>query len=142
MTQLFLIAQIAGRTVAIDSADIVSVVDIGVVVPVPRAASGVSGLTALRSRVVTVIDTRILLGDPDGTIKGGRAVVGKVEGHHYAWLVDAVEDVVAFDVGPVASGLALDGAWLSAARGIVERDGAPILVIDLRALLPAVAVAA
>ena len=59
--QLFLIAHIAGRGVAIDSAQVESVVDIGAVTPTPRAAPHIRGLAALRSRVVTVIDAGRIL---------------------------------------------------------------------------------
>ena len=48
MSDLFLIAHLAGRAVAIDSAQVESVVDIGEIVPVPRAGAQVRGLAALR----------------------------------------------------------------------------------------------
>ena len=51
MPQLFLIAQIAGRAVAIESGQVESVVDIGAVVPVPCADHQVRGLAALRGTV-------------------------------------------------------------------------------------------
>ena len=50
MSGLFLIAHIAGRAVAIDSAQVESVVDIGTVVPVPRAAAQVLGLAGITMR--------------------------------------------------------------------------------------------
>ena len=62
MSGLFLIAHLAGRAVAIDSAQVDSVVDIGTIVPVPRADAQVRGLAALRSRVVTEIDPRAAIG--------------------------------------------------------------------------------
>lgn len=135
MSTLFLIAHIAGRAVAIDSAQVESVVDIGTVVPVPRAARQVLGLAALRSRVVTVIDTRAALGLPSDA-EAKRAVITLVDGQHYAVLVDSLEDVAPFDLLPLSSGIVLDGGWRATGCGIVERDGEPILAIDLRALLP------
>jgi purine-binding chemotaxis protein CheW len=136
MSHLYLIAQIAGRTVAIDSDQVESVVDIGEVTAVPRASRHVRGLAALRSRVVTVVDTQSALG-LDGDSQARRAVITHVEGHHYALLVDALDDVAPFDLLPLASGVALDAAWRNAGRGIVERDGEPILAIDLASLVPA-----
>lgn len=136
---LFLIAQIAGRTVAIESTQVESVVDIGTVVPVPRAERQVRGLTALRSRVVTVIDTRTALGLPPGQIDATRAVITIVDGHHYAILVDALEDVAPFDLLPLSSGIVLDKGWRAVGRGLVERSGEPILAIALDALIPGVA---
>jgi purine-binding chemotaxis protein CheW len=95
MAHLYLIAQIAGRPVAIDSDQVESVVDIGEVTAVPRASGHVRGLAALRSRVVTVVDTQSALGFPTpSTAK--RAVITRVEGHHYALLVDALDDVAPF----------------------------------------------
>jgi len=134
MTGLFLIAQLAGRTVAIDSAHVESVVDIGTIVPVPRAGVQVRGLAALRSRVVTVIDPRPLI--DEGVSAGNRAVIVRVDGHHYAILVDALDDIAPFDIRPLASGVVLDGAWRRIGCGTIERDGAPILTIDVRALVP------
>lgn len=135
MAHLYLIAQIAGRAVAIDSDQVESVVDIGEVTAVPRASEHVRGLAALRSRVVTVVDTQSALGIPGGS-QAKRAVITHVEGHHYALLVDALDDVAPFDLLPLASGVALDAAWRNAGRGIVERDGEPILAIDLASLVP------
>ena len=136
MSHLYLIAQIAGRAVAIDSDQVESVVDIGEVTAVPRASEHVRGLAALRSRVVTVVDTQSALGLQGGG-QAKRAVITHVEGHHYALLVDALDDVAPFELLPLASGVALDAAWRSAGRGIVERDGEPILAIDLASLVPA-----
>lgn len=142
MAHLYLIAQIAGRTVAIDSDQVESVVDIGEVTAIPRAAEHVRGLAALRSRVVTVVDTQSALGLEPSGVEARRAVITLIDGHHYALLVDALDDVAPFDLLPLAGGVALNSAWRAAGRGIVERDGEPILAIDLASLVPGHAVAA
>jgi purine-binding chemotaxis protein CheW len=136
MSHLYLIAQIAGRAVAIDSDQVESVVDIGEVTRVPRVAEQVRGLAALRSRVVTVVDTQAALGLDPASEDVRRAVITRVDGHHYALLVDALDDVAPFDLLPLASGVTLDRGWRAAGRGVVERDGEPILAIDLAALIP------
>lgn len=141
MSRLFLIAHVAGRTVAIQSQQVESVVDIGEVTAVPHVPAMVRGLAALRSRVVTVIDTRMALGlaGDDGA---SRAVIVNADGHHYAMLVDALDDVSPFELQPLANGVALDAAWRGIALGLVTRDGEPVLAIDLAALIPTVAIAA
>jgi len=141
MADLFLIAEIAGRPVAIASDQVESVVDIGEVVPVPRADARVRGLAALRSRVVTVIDTRAVLGLNGGDMQS-RAVITAIEGHHYAVLVDALEDVTPCALQPLAGGIVLDPAWRPIGCGIVELGGEPVLAIELRAMIPGLAVAA
>ena len=142
MADLFLIAEIAGRPVAIASDQVESVVDIGGIVPVPRADRRVRGLAALRSRVVTVIDTRAVLGlDPD-TSAASRAVITAIDGHHYAILVDALEDVTPCALQPLAGGIVLCPGWQSVGCGIVELGGEPVLAIDLRAMVPGLAAAA
>ena len=135
MSHLYLIAQIAGRAVAIDSNQVESVVDIGEVTAVPLASEHVRGLAALRSRVVTVVDTQSALGMVGESV-ARRAVITRVEGYHYAMLVDALDDVAPFDLLPMAGGVALDPAWRAAGRGVVEREGEPILAIDLTSLVP------
>lgn len=140
--RLYLIAHIAGRAVAIDASQVDSVVDIGTIVPVPRAAPQVIGLAALRSRVVTVIDSRAALDLPSGDSASGRAAITQIDGQHYAVLVDAVEDVALFDLLPLSSGIVLGGKWGAAGCGLIERQGDAVLVIDLRTLIPNVGVLA
>ena len=91
--ELFLIAHIAGRGVAIETAQVESVVDIADTVAVPRAEAAIRGLVALRSRVVTVIDTGTALGLDPTPAESCRAVITRIDGHHYAILVDSLEDV-------------------------------------------------
>lgn len=142
MPDLFLIAEIAGRPVAIASDQVESVVDIGDIVPVPRADAWVRGLAALRSKVVTVIDTRAVLGLAGDGNGQSRAVITVIDGHHYAILVDALEDVTPCALQPLSGGIVLDAGWRPLGQGIVELAGEPVLAIDLRAMVPGLAAAA
>ena len=142
MADLFLIARIGDRPVAIASDQVESVVDIGEIVAVPRADVRVRGLAALRSKVVTVIDTRAVLGLAPGSKTQGRAVITVIEGHAYAILVDALEDVTPCALQPLAGGITLCAGWRAIGSGIVELDGEPVLAIDLRAMIPGLAAAA
>ena len=136
MNVLFLIAEVAGRAVAIDTHHIDAVVDLPDVVAIPRTDAAIRGLAALRSRVVTVIDTALALGLAPMPATTRRAVTARLDGHTYGFLVDALEDVASFEPQPLSSGLALDRGWRTAGRGLIERDGEAILILDLAALVP------
>lgn len=135
MAELFLLATIVGQEVAIRSKHVESVVDINAVTPVPRTSRAVRGLAALRSRVVTVIDTVIALDDAVPDTVRRRAVVTEVEGHHYALLVDTLDDATWFVPRPLTAGLMPGAAWASIADGMIERDGRPVLILDLPAIV-------
>lgn len=138
MTDLFLLAHVAGRAIAIAGAQVESVVDLGDVVTAPGAGRAVRGLAALRSRVVTVVDTAVALGLPPLPAATRRAVITRLDGHDYAMLVDGLEDVAPFAVQPLANTAALLGGWAAAGTGLIERDGEPVLILDLARLVPLV----
>lgn len=133
---LYLIARIAGRSVAFPARDVDSVIDLGPVVPAPRAAPGVVGIAALRSRVATVIDPRAALGLAAIGERPVRAVVGAVDGHLYALLVEALEDVAEYQATPLPPGVVLDGGWAEVGDTLIDRAGEPVLVVALARLLP------
>ena len=58
MNELLLIVSIAGSRVALPAAAVESVVELDALISVPRAPDHLAGLSALRSRVLTVIDCR------------------------------------------------------------------------------------
>lgn len=136
MTVLFLIAAVAGRRVAIDALHVDAVVEVPDIVAIPRAPPEITGLTALRSRVVTVVDTAATLGLTAAACPSPRAITTRIDDHGYGFLVDGVEDVASFEPQPLTLGLALDAHWQRAARGLIERDGEAILIVDLAALVP------
>ncbi|HEY0627408.1 MAG TPA: chemotaxis protein CheW [Allosphingosinicella sp.] len=136
MTELLLIVTIAGERVAIPAADVESVVELEGLTPVPRAARHVAGLSALRSRVLTVIDCFASLELGRASEKDLReAIVVEADGHPYALIVDSVEDVVETngEVRPVRT--TLSGGWRRVAKGMVEAEGDLLLLIDTQALL-------
>jgi purine-binding chemotaxis protein CheW len=127
---LYLIARIADETVALPAGEIGSVVEVDQVAPVPRVPPHVAGLFALRSRVLTVIDTRtsLELGAVDRDAQA-TAVIVECEGHSYALLVDEVEDVI--EAGqPESCPALLPASWRRAARGTIRRGDDAILLID------------
>ena len=134
--QLYLIARIGGRTVAFQAEQVEAAVDLVAMTPAPLAVPGIEGLTALRSRVVTVIDPRVMLGLPTTDPLPVRSVVTRVDGHAYAILVEALDDVAAYPTTALPAGVALERGWNSAAIALIERDGEPVLVVDLAQLIP------
>ena len=137
MSALLLVVEIAGERVALASSETESVVELDTLIPVPRAAPHVAGLSALRSRVLTVIDARrsLDLGETDCSDGIREAVVVELDGHHYALIVDQVEDVVASLSEPNPVRGAMDAGWARVARGMVETEMGPILMVDVAALV-------
>jgi purine-binding chemotaxis protein CheW len=137
MNELLLIVTIGGQRVALPAAAVESVVELESLIPVPRAAPHVAGLSALRSRVLTVIDCmRALdLGVTDVSDGIREAAVVELEGHHYALIVDSVEDVVEATADPTPVRAAMEPGWDHVSLGMVETDEGALLLIDVAALV-------
>ncbi|MEA3010175.1 MAG: purine-binding chemotaxis protein CheW [Sphingomonadales bacterium] len=135
MAELLLIVRLAGERVALPAADVESVVEIDALTPVPGVAGHVAGLAALRSRVLTVIDCLASL-DPSRRLPADarEAVMAVVDGHPYALLVEAVEDVVeaSGERRPAAS---LAEGWRRIGRATIEAGGDLLLLADVEALI-------
>lgn len=133
MSDLLLVAGLGGRRVALRAAEIQSVIELDSLTPVPGAPAHIAGLSALRSRVLTVIDARKALDLPDNEDSTDRhhAAVAELEGHLYALLLDGVDDVVEAlsDAGPLR--VKLDHGWERAALGTVETESGPLLLLDV-----------
>lgn len=139
--RLHLLAHIGGRAIAVPAEAVESVVDLATIVRAPRAHPAVRGLATLRSRVVTVIDTWELLDLPPPDDESCRAIITVVDGHHHAVLVDTLEDVAPLHVEAVPLGLSLGRRWAEIATGSAERDGEPLLVIDIAKLVGSIVAA-
>src|SRR4051794_833112 len=121
MKALYLIARIDDEMVALPATEIGSVVEVDQIATVPRVPPHVAGLFALRSRVLTVIDTRAAL--DLGTIARNdamTAIIVECDGHSYALLVDEVEDVIEA-ASPEPCPAMLRPAWRRAAKGTIRR---------------------
>lgn len=134
MTDPLLLARVGDQRIAFDARTVDAVVDIDTVVPVPMAPSSVRGLTAIRSRVVTVVDCGRAVGTT-ALADDGRAVTLSIDGHGYAIRVDAVDDVVPCP-GQSASAFApMQGGWAEVASGAVDLGDGFAIMIDARRLV-------
>ncbi|OZA93163.1 chemotaxis protein CheW [Altererythrobacter sp. H2] len=136
MGDLLLLVTIAGRCAAIPGAAVQSVVELDQVAPVPLAQPHVAGLTALRSRALTVIDTRAAIGlCPTDWPTEGRAAVVEVDGHAYALLVDRVVDVAEALSAPAPSEASLGRNWDDVAEGLIETAAGPAVLVSIPCLV-------
>ncbi|MFC3096982.1 chemotaxis protein CheW [Alteraurantiacibacter palmitatis] len=138
MTQLYLVATVAGRRVAFRTAQIHSVIDVEAVTPVPGTPPCVAGLSALRSRPLTVIDCAVALGQAEEPIPPVKALVVNQNGFLYALSVEDVEDVVWIEseAEPLPAGR--HGGWEQAALGMVSLGGEMLLLADPTAVLDSI----
>ena len=137
MNELLLVVVIAGERVALPAATVDAVVELDTLIPVPCAAPHVAGLSALRSRVLTVIDCKrsLELGESDRSDGIREAAVVDFDGHHYALIVDLVEDVVEAlsDAAPMRA--AMGAGWERVCQGMVDTETGPLLLVDVAALI-------
>jgi purine-binding chemotaxis protein CheW len=131
MSDLLLIVRLAGRRVALPAAEVEGVVELDGITPTPQAGVHVAGLSALRSRVLTVIDVLAALGFDRAPVEGLlEAIVVPSGGHPYALLVEAVEDVIEAPRSPLAIRAPVGAGWDRVGIGMVEAEGDLLLLVD------------
>ncbi|WP_299327679.1 chemotaxis protein CheW [Parasphingopyxis sp.] len=131
MSQLYLVAEIAGTRFAMPADTVESVVTASDIIPVPRAAPTVAGIAALRSKVITVIDTRAAINGSKARIAASQLlIVAKLDDFLYGLAVDKVHDVCEYATAPRKLGAAFEPGWRRVSTGIIELDGAAIVVLN------------
>lgn len=136
MVDLLLIVRINGRRVAIPAAEVEGVVELEGLTPVPGAAAHVAGLSALRSRVLTVIDTEASLGlSSAGPDQGREAIVVPSGGHTYALLVEQVEDVLEGAGAAAPLGAPPGPGWDRVVTGMIAAGDDLLLVVNPHAIV-------
>lgn len=114
MPALYLIAHIDGCRVAIESDRVESIVHVPDIIPVPQSDPSVAGLFALRSRVLTLIDSQyVVTGQRRVLEKKCLAVVAEIGGHYFGLAVDRVEDVVSISPDDIQTAISPTGQWKS-----------------------------
>ncbi|HKY80102.1 MAG TPA: chemotaxis protein CheW, partial [Sphingobium sp.] len=120
----------------VDTREVEAVVKLADISPVPGMAAHVAGLSALRSRVLTIIDVPALIsGRPTPVRERSFAIIADIAGHSYGLLVDAVHDICQVPDGELPLRGQLDRAWAPYARAIVEQDGQPYLLVSLASFI-------
>ncbi len=136
MNSLFLVAQVAGESVAILSDDVESVVRVENSVQVPGASPVIAGLFALRSRVLTLIDTQYYITGQKKTVaEGDFCVVTEIDGHPYGLLVDVVNDVVNINEKDLVNIGFANGKWRTICNGMVTHEDNLLLLLNSHALV-------
>ena len=136
MNELLVMSQIAGRRCAFRANDVQSVIEIGAITPVPRTPDFITGLTAMRSQALTVIDCRRAIGfDPASFATDHRAIVVTIAGYAYALRIDAIEDITSSvsEAKEVPGGFGPE--WSRVATGLVETRAGPALLTDLGTII-------
>jgi len=78
------------------------------------------------------------LGDTDCSDGIREAAVVELDGHHYALIVDLVEDVVEAASDPAPVRAAMGTGWERVSHGMVETEQGPLLLVDVAALVAGV----
>ena len=86
---------------------------------------------------LTVIDCMrsLELGTTDCSDGIREAAVVELDGHHYALIVDLVEDVVEALSDPTPVRAAMGAGWERVSQGMVETEQGPLLLVDVAALI-------
>lgn len=132
MRNLVVMAQIAGRRCAFGTHEVQSVIELGAITPVPAAPPHIAGITALRSKPLTVIDSRQALGfNSEDWELDNRAIVVAVQGFSYALKVDRIEDVTSEVTKPSEIPGGFGPQWTYVSSGMIETMTGPALLVDV-----------
>ncbi len=136
MENLYLIAVVAGKRVAIEAKYVESVVKVGEVISVPHTDPVVAGLYALRSRVMTLIDCQYrITGTTLGTQGQELAIIASVGTCQYGFLVEKVIDVATPACSAMQSLPLKIGVWSDIISGLIDVAGEAVMVMNIEKLV-------
>jgi purine-binding chemotaxis protein CheW len=82
--------------------------------------------------VLTIVDVAaLILGQPTPADRRGLAIISDIAGHSYGLMVDAVADICTVSEGRMPVRGRIDPAWAPYARGTVDYEGQPCLLVSL-----------
>lgn len=123
---LYLLASVGGTDIVLPAEAVEAVVRFESVVPVPCSPPCIIGLAAIRSRVLTLLDTAMIAGA--GAVHGRLMAVCSVDGHGYGLALDEVEDVIAI-ASFTSSPNRLGSGWAAIVDGMADHRGRPVLLL-------------
>lgn len=134
---LVLTITVGGQTCGVPVLTVRDVLGTQSITPIPLASAEIEGAMNLRGRIVTAVDLRRRLGLP-AREKGAQPMSVVVEhgGELYAMLADAVGDVVPLQAADrAANPPTLDPLWRDVSRGVHQRDGQLLILLDVDRVL-------
>ncbi|MET0249411.1 MAG: chemotaxis protein CheW [Sphingobium sp.] len=141
MSQLYLFATLASTRIAVRSQEVEAVVKLADISPVPGMGAHIAGLSALRSRVLTIVDAAALIdGQATPADRRSLAIICNVAGHSYGMMVDAISDICPVAEGELPLRGRIGAAWAPYADGIVDYQGEPHLLVTLARFIEGAAV--
>lgn len=136
MNELLVAVTIAGRRCALRAHDVQSVIELGTITPIPCAPAHITGMSAMRSQALTVVDCRHAIGhDSEDFETDLRAPVVHIAGHSYALIVDEVEDIATATEEATTVTCGFGEEWSAIAKEMVETASGPALIINLEAMI-------
>ncbi|MBY0506185.1 MAG: chemotaxis protein CheW [Bryobacteraceae bacterium] len=140
-TSLLATFSLGGALFALDAAAVQEVVRLATVTPVRHGPAEVAGVINLRGRIVTLLDTGLLLGLPAATRDGeSRVFIVEDRGEYLGLLVDRVGEVIEIEPGsgealplniPPALGRFFGGICRSGGRVIARLNTTELLTKEL-----------
>ena len=125
----WLLVRAGGRTVGLALEQVIEVLDLGPVYPVPSTEPAVRGVTSSRGRIVPLVHLASLLEGRAGAAGGGTAVMVQLGGRRICLEVDDAEEVLREPGLPVPPDVSLPFAV-----AVVRREDGIIPLLDLTAI--------
>ncbi len=128
-TEGWLLVRAAGRRVGLALSQVIEVVDLGPVYPVPSTEPAVRGVTASRGRLVPLVHLGALLDGASPTSGGGTAVLVQLAGRRVCLEVDEAEEVLREPGLPVPPDISLPFAV-----AVARQESGLVPLLDLTAV--------
>ena len=125
----WLLVRAGGRTVGLALEQVIEVLDLGPVYPVPSTEPAVRGVKSSRGRIVPLVHLASLLEGRAGAAGGGTAVMVQLGGRRICLEVDDAEEVLREPGLPVPPDVSLPFAV-----AVVRREDGIIPLLDLTAI--------
>ncbi len=114
-----------------DGADVRELIPMGEITRLPGAPVFVRGLLNVRGTIVTILDLGVRLDPSSEPATEGSILLVRHRDRLVGVVVDEVADVLQLEVDPSGASKAAGDL----VRGVATLDGAPVVVLDLAALI-------
>lgn len=139
-TEQLLTFNLAGQKFGVPILKVNDVLGPQKITQMPLAPAAVAGVMNLRGRIVTAVDVRRCLRQPDRAAEqGGMSVVVEQKGELFSLIIDDVGDVLSlsrevFEPAPET----LDVVWRDVSSGVYKLEDSILVVLDVGRLLQTV----